>query len=124
MEPAFNLHFPAFHSKNDLIATEKAINSIELATGRRELTGECGKAHACQYAPLACYSCPRFTPCFDADHSINLRYAESEIIKYEGGGLPFRELANQYRQARHYIKLVLVAANQYQNALTQQDANP
>jgi hypothetical protein len=124
MEPAFNLHFPAFHSKNDQIATEKAINSIELATGRRELTGECGKTHACQYAPLACYSCPRFTPCFDADHSINLRYAESEIIKYEGGGLPFRELVNQYRQARHYIQLVLVAANHYQNALTQQDANP
>ncbi|MCD6618307.1 hypothetical protein [Aeromonas veronii] len=121
MEPAFNTHFPVFRSKNDLIAPEKAINSIELATGRRELTGECGKTNACQYAPLACYSCPRFTPCFDADHSINLRFAESEIIKYEGGGLPFRELANQCKEAKRYIMLVVAAANQYQNALAQQE---
>lgn len=122
MEPAFDTHFPAaFCSKNDPMVPEKAINSIELATGRRELTGECGKINACQYAPLACYSCPRFTPCFDADHSINLRFAESEIIKYESGGLPFQELANQFKQARRYIMLVIAATNQYQNALTQQE---
>ena len=104
------------------MAPEKAINSIELATGRRELTGECGKTNACQYAPLACYSCIRFTPCFDADHSINLRFAESEIIKYEGGGLPFRELANQFKQIRRYIMLYVAAVNQYQYALAQQEA--
>ncbi|OEC54236.1 MULTISPECIES: site-specific integrase [unclassified Aeromonas] len=119
MEPAFDMHFPAFRSKNDPMAQEKTISSIELATGRRELTGECGKTSACQYAPLACYSCPRFTPCFDADHSINLRIVESEINKYEGGGLPFRELANQFKQARRYIILVVAAANQYQIALAQ-----
>ncbi|MFM5384424.1 tyrosine-type recombinase/integrase [Aeromonas sp. Y311-2] len=121
MEPAFDAHFPAFRSKNDPMAPEKAINSIELATGRRELTGECGKTNACQYAPLACYPCHCFTPCFDADHSINLRFAESEIIKYEGGGLPFRELANQFKTAKHYVMLVVAAANQYQNALAQQE---
>ncbi|MGR1222008.1 tyrosine-type recombinase/integrase [Aeromonas veronii] len=115
MEPAFDAHFPVFRSKNDLIAPEKAISSIELATGRRELTGECGKTNACQYAPLACYSCPRFTPCFDADHSINLRFVESEINKYEGGGLPFRELANQFKQIRRYIMLIVAAVNQYPN---------
>ena len=103
------------------MAPEKAINSIELATGRRELTGECGKTNACQYAPLACYSCIRFTPCFDADHSINLRFAESEINKYEAGGLPFRERANLFKQMRRYIMLVVAAANQYQNALVQQE---
>ena len=124
MEPAFDAHFPAFRSKNDPMAPEKAINSIELATGRRELTGECGKTNACQYAPLACYPCIRFTPCFDADHSINLRFAESEINKYEGGGLPFRDLANQFKQARRYIMLVVAASNQYQNALAQQEARP
>jgi len=122
MEPAFDTHFPAFRSKNDPMAPEKAINSIDLATGGRELTGECGKTNACQYAPLACYPCRHFTPCFDADHSINLRIAESEIIRYEGGGLPFRELANQFKEAKRYIMLVVAAANQYQNALVQQEA--
>ncbi|MEV3818784.1 hypothetical protein RI537_22080 [Aeromonas salmonicida] len=122
MEPVFNTHFPAFCSKHDLNAPEKAINSIELATGRSELTGECGKTNACQYAPLACYSCSRFTPCFDADHSINLRFTESEIIKYEGGGLPFRELVNQFKAAKLSILLVEAAANQYQEALVQQEA--
>lgn len=121
MEPAFDTHFPTFRSKNDPMAQEKAISSIELATGRRELTGECGMTNACQYAPLACYSCPRFTPCFDADHSINLRFAESEINKYEGGGLPFRELTNQFKAAKRHIMLVVAAANQYQNALAQQE---
>lgn len=124
MEPAFGAHFPAFRSKNEPVAPEKAINSIELATGRRELTGECGKTNACQHAPLACYPCNRFTPCFDADHSINLRLAESEIKKYEGGGLPFRGLANQFKEARRYIMLAVAAANQYQNALIQQKARP
>lgn len=103
------------------MTSEKAISSIEIATGRRELTGECGKTNACQYAPLACYSCIRFTPCFDADHSINLRFVESEIVKYEGGGLPFRELTNQFKAAKHYIMLVVAAANQYKNANSQQE---
>ena len=125
MEPAFDAHFPAFRSKNDPVASEKAINSIELATGRRELTGECGKANACQYAPIACYPCNRFTPCFDADHSINLLFAESEIKKYESSGLlPFRELANEFKEARRYILLVVAAAKLYQNSLAQQEGRP
>ena len=124
MEPAFDAHFPSFRSKNDPVAPEKAINSIELATGRRELTGECGKTNACQYAPIACYPCPSFTPCFDADHSINLGFAESEIKKYEAGGLPFRDLVNQFKDARRYIMLVVAAANQYQNTLAQQEGRP
>lgn len=121
MEPAFDAHFPVFHSKNDPMLPEKTINSIELATGRSELIGECGKTNACQYAPLACYSCIRFTPCFDADHSINLHFTEAEIIKYEGGGLPFRELVNQFKTAKHYIMLIMAASRQYQNALIQQE---
>lgn len=124
MAPAFDAHFPAynlFRSKNDKVAPEKAINSIELATGRRELTGECGKTSACQYAPIACYSCPRFTPCFDADHSINLRLVEAEISKYEQGGLPFRELTNQYKDARRYILFIVASANQFQDELTLRD---
>lgn len=124
MEPAFETHFPAFRSKNDPIPPVKAINSIELATGHRELTGECGKTNACQYAPLACYACIRFTPCFDADHSVNLRLVESEIIKYESGNLPFRELTRQFKEARRYIILVVAAASQYQNSLAIQKAVP
>ena len=122
MAPAFDAHFPAynlFRSKNEPVAPEKAINSIEMATGRRELTGECGKKNACQYAPIACYPCSRFKPCFDADHSINLRLVEAEISKYEKGGLPFRELTNQYKDARRYIMLVAASANQYREKLTQ-----
>lgn len=122
LAPGFDAHFPAynlFRSKNDPVAPEKAIKCIELATGRRELAGECGKTSACQYAPIACYSCPRFTPCFDADHSINLRLVEAEISKYQQGGLPFRELTNQYKDARRYILLVVASANQYQDALSQ-----
>lgn len=121
MEPAFDAHFPSynlFRSKNAPVAPEKAINSINLTTGRRELTGECGKTNACQHAPIACYPCPRFTPCFDADHNINLRLVEAEISKYEQGGLPFRELTNQYKDARRYIQLTVAAANQYQDALS------
>ncbi|MGL5843429.1 MAG: tyrosine-type recombinase/integrase [Aeromonas hydrophila] len=121
IEPAFDAHFPVFRSKNEPMLLEKTINSIELATGRSELIGECGKTNACQYAPLACYSCIRFTPCFDADHSINLHFAESEIIKYEGGGLPFRELVNQFKAAKHYIMLIMAASRQYQDALVQQE---
>lgn len=127
MEPAFDAHFPAFNlfrSKNDPVAPEKSINSIELASGRRELTGECGKTNACQYAPIACYPCPRFMPCFDADHSINLRLVEAEISKYEQGGLPFQELTNQYKDARRYIQLVVASANRYQDALAQGVAHP
>lgn len=121
MEPAFDAHFPSynlFRSKNAPVAPEKAINSIDLTTGRRELTGECGKTNACQHAPIACYPCPRFTPCFDADHNINLRLVEAEISKYEQGGLPFRELTNQYKDARRYIQLTVAAVNQYQDALS------
>lgn len=124
MEPAFATHFPKFRSKHDPLPSEKAINSIELATGHHELTGECGKTIACEYAPLACYSCIRFTPCFDADHSINLRLVESEILKYESGNLPFRELAKQFKEARRYILLVVAAANQYQNILALQKTSP
>ncbi|TXH77662.1 hypothetical protein [Thauera aminoaromatica] len=126
MQPAFNAHFPVsetFRSKVDPVTPAKAIHSIELATGRRELTGECGKKNACQYAPIACYPCPRFVPCFDADHSVNLHLVEAEINKYESGGLPFRALANQFKDARRYILLVIAAANQYRDTVAQRKVN-
>lgn len=122
LEPGFDSHFPAynlFRSKHDPVVSEKAINSIELSSGRRELTGECGKTNACEYAPIACYSCPRFTPCFDADHSINLQHVEAEINKFQQGGRPFYALVNQYKDARRYIMLVVAAANHLQNELKQ-----
>lgn len=114
LEPSFEIHFPAynlFRSKNDPVAPEKAINSLDISTGRRELTGECGKSNSCQYAPIACYSCPRFTPCFDADHTINLKHVDDEINKFQQGGRPFNALLNQYKDARRYIMLVVAAAN-------------
>jgi integrase len=126
MQPAFNAHFPVFEtfrSKVDPVTPGKAIHSIELATGRRELTGECGKINACQYAPIACYPCPRFAPCFDADHSVNLHLVEAEIKKYESGGLPFRALVSQFKDARRYILLVIAAASQYRDTLAQRKTN-
>lgn len=123
MEPAFESHFPVFkkfRSKNEPIELQKAIRSEDLETGRIELTGECGRLVACQYAPLACYPCPRFIPCYDADHGINLAAINADIAKYKGAGLPFAKLLERAKDARRYILLVLAAAEQKRYTLEQE----
>ena len=79
MRPAFAEHLPAlvnFRSKADPVAPEKQVLSFDKDTGQLEGMGECGKSIACANAPIVCYGCVRFIPCWDADHGINLRIAE------------------------------------------------
>ncbi len=124
MKDGFERSFPvfdAFRSKKDPIAAEKAIRSEDLETGETELTGECGRTLACNYAPLACYACPRFIPCYDADHSINLRAIDSEIALCKQQGLPFQQMLNRAKDSRRYIILVSAAAERKQAALQQEE---
>jgi len=120
MEPAFAAHFPVvekFRSVNDSVDPGKAIRSLDMENGKTELTGECGRRIACQYAPIACYPCPRFIPCYDVDHAVNLKVVEADIKKYEGAGLPYQHLLKTYKEARLYILLVAASSEQYRNAL-------
>lgn len=122
LQPAFEAHFPAFadlRSKRDPIEPGRAINSEDLDTGRRELTGECGRSIACQYAPLACYECPRFIPCYDADHSLNLEVVDREIRDYEGRGLAFRPMLEKGKHIRNHIRVVMLVSDQKLHALEQ-----
>jgi hypothetical protein len=124
MAPAFEEHFPVydrFRSKNDPIAPEKAILSRDERGKRVELTAECGRKIACEYAPIACYPCPRFIPCYDADHSINLDIVEAEIAKYKRAGKPYEPLLNQNKEARLYIMLTVAACNRHRDALSAGD---
>jgi integrase len=95
MRPAFVEHMPSlmnFRSKNDPVALEKLIRSDDMETGQIEDTGECGKNIACTDAPLVCYGCYRFIPCWDADHGINLRKAQQEMDDHIKRGKPFEHL--------------------------------
>ena len=125
LEPGFDEHFPvykAFRSKSDPVDLQKAIRSEDLATGREELTGECGRTIACQYAPLACYACPRFIPCYDADHSINLDTVDLEIAHCKAMGQPFKQMLDRAKDARRHIILVMAASDQKRNALARAGA--
>lgn len=123
MRPAFESHLPGlinFRSKADPMAEEKRIRSEDLETGQIEDTGECGKDMACESAPIACYGCFRFRPCWDVDHSINLKIAQREIDDMEKRGKPFETHASRARTAKNRIILVMNAADRYRDAM--QDA--
>jgi len=125
MAPAFTAHFPVFEkfrSKHEPVVPDKAIRSLDMESGRTELTGECGRRIACYYAPIACYPCPRFIPCYDADHSVNLDIVEAEIKKYDAAGLPYQHLVKTFKEARLFVLLVVAASEQYRNALALQEA--
>lgn len=114
MQPSFDAHFPAHReimdrviSKRDGIAREKAIVSEDPATGRLEVTAECGRESLCGYAPLACYDCKKFHPCWDADHSINLAVVNREISDFEGQGLAMQHEVKKYKQLRNAIRIVI-----------------
>ncbi len=120
MRPPFVQHLPAlinFRSKDDLMPPEKRVLSWDQSTGKLENTGECGKSIACASAPIVCYGCVRFIPCFDADHSINLRIAESEIDDMTKRGKPFLHMVERARSAKNKIILVMNAADRYRQAL-------
>ncbi len=120
MRPAFAEHLPGlmnFRSKNDPVALEKLIRSDDLETGQIEDTGECGKSIACENAPVVCYGCFRFIPCWDADHSINLRKAQRDMDDHSKRGKPFEHLVEKARTAKNQIILIMGAADRYRDAM-------
>ncbi|MYM26474.1 tyrosine-type recombinase/integrase [Duganella sp. FT135W] len=120
MRPAFAEHLPAFErfrSKNDSVPAGKTIRSEDLETGIIEETGECGKDIVCSYAPITCYSCFRFIPCWDADHSLNLNIVQREIEELKKRGKPFEHMVERGRTAKNRIMLVMHAADRYQDAM-------
>ncbi len=120
MRPAFAEHLPAlinFRSKDDPVTPEKQVLSWDQNAGKLEDTGECGKSIACANAPIVCYGCVRFIPCWDADHGINLRIAEKEIEDMRKRGKPFESMLDRARSAKNKIILVMNAADRYRQAL-------
>ena len=122
MRPAFESHLPGlidFRSKTDPLAEEKRIRSEDHKTGHIEDTGECGKSIACENAPIVCYGCFRFRPCWDADHGINLKILQREIEDMEKRGRPFAHMAERARTAKNRIIVVMNAADRYRDAMQQ-----
>lgn len=120
MRPAFAEHLPFlinFRSKGDPVPPEKQLLSWDTATEKLENTGECGKTIACANAPIVCYGCLRFIPCWDADHAVNLRIAEQEIEDMSKRGKPFQHMVARARSAKNKIILVMNAADRYRQAL-------
>lgn len=123
MRPAFETHLPGllnFRSKADPMAEEKRIRSEDLTTGQIEDTGECGKSIACENAPIVCYSCFRFRPCWDADHSINFKIVQREIDDMEKRGKPFEQMLSRAKRAKNRIILVMNAADRFRDAIQQE----
>lgn len=123
MRPAFLDHIPAFErftSKNHPTPSDKSIRSEDMETGEIEKTGECGKDITCDFAPITCYGCFRFTPCWDADHSINVNIVQREIDDYSLRGKPFEHMVERARTAKNRIILVMNAADRYQDAMREE----
>lgn len=124
MRPAFDTHLPVFErfrSKRDPVSAEKAIRSDDQETGQIELTGECGKQIQCEYAPIFCYGCHRFNPCWDADHGINLAIVQREIDDCKRRGKPFQHMVEKAVQAKYQIILVMNAADRYRQSRDQEN---
>lgn len=114
MQPSFDDHFPVHKdvvsrviSKHDKIPIARTIVSEDLLTGRREVTAACGRESICGYAPLACYDCSKFRPCWDADHTINLDVVNREIAEFEGQGLAMQHEAQKFKQLKSAIRVVI-----------------
>jgi len=122
MRPAFESHLPGllnFRSQTDPLAEEKRIRTEDLDTGHIEDIGECGKSIACENAPIVCYGCFRFRPCWDADHGINLKIVQREIENMEKRGKPFQHMADRARTVKNRIVVVMNAADRYRDAMSQ-----
>lgn len=120
LHPAFAEHLPGllnFRAKGDPVIPEKLIRLEDLETGRIEEIGECGKDIACAYAPIVCYACYRFIPCWDADHSLNLNIVQREIEDMTKRGKPFQHMVDRARTAKHRILLVMNATDRYRDAM-------
>lgn len=116
MHPAFAERLPTlinFRSKGDPVAPEKQILSWDQEAEKLEDTGECGKGIVCANAPIVCYGCFRFIPCWDADHSINLKIVQKEMDDMSKLGKPFEHMVDRARTAKNKIILVMNAVDRY-----------
>lgn len=123
IRPEFERHMPVFQkfrSKNDSIASDKAVFTEEIETGVTVLTGECGKQIHCEAAPLVCYECNKFIPCFDADHSLNLDIIQKEINTYMYAGTAYQHLVEKAKSIKYSIQLVMAAADRYHQTVYNQ----
>lgn len=110
LESAFLEHFPVvkeFVSRKDAIDPAKRIVSTSTDSVRHETTGECGRSRACQFAPIVCYGCHRFKPCYDVDHSINLEVVNEEIESARRGGLARQVEVKSFTQIANRIRVVI-----------------
>ncbi|MBB5503157.1 hypothetical protein [Paraburkholderia sp. MM5384-R2] len=109
MEQAFLEHYPVYKeliSINDEIDPDRRIFSTSVDRSRRENTGGC-RRQVCQDAPITCYDCHRFKPCYDADHTINLERVNEEIASAEGGGLPRQVDLKRFKHIANRIRVVI-----------------
>lgn len=119
LEPAFDDHFPIakFVSKTSEMPEDRKIESEDIDSGGAiETTGLCGRRIACSYAPITCYSCHKFIPCYDADHNINLAIVDREIGAASGKGLAMEHEVRRWKTIRNHINIVIVASQQMQRA--------
>ncbi len=126
MEEAFLEHFPVikqFVSANDVVDSSKRIVSPSLNRDRREVTGECGRRQICQYSPIACYECPRFKPCYDVDHKINLERVQEEIDSARSGGLPRKADIQRYMHIANRIRIVINLCEAKREAIAAEEAS-
>ena len=86
-------------------------------TGKIELNGECGKQIQCEHAPIVCYGCWRFTPCWDADHSVNLNTVQLDLEDFKQRGRPFHHMIQKTQEAKYQIIFVMNAADRYKQAM-------
>ncbi|WP_319783991.1 tyrosine-type recombinase/integrase [Oceanisphaera sp. IT1-181] len=120
MQPAFTEHLPTFlnfRSKSDSVIIEKRITTEDTKSNQWEDVGECGKEIVCENAPIVCYSCFRFNPCWDADHGINLRFVEQEIEYMSKLGKPFQHMVERAKIAKNHIVVVMNAIDRYREVM-------
>jgi hypothetical protein len=127
LEPAFLEHFPVireFASIRNEIDPAKRIVSPTADRSRRETTGECGRRQICRYAPITCYECHRFKPCYDADHTVNLKRVEEEIASARDGGLPREVDVKRYMHIANRIRVVISICEAKRDAVAAGKAVP
>lgn len=110
LESAFLEHFPVikeFASIKDQLDPAQRIVSTTTDRIQQITTGECGRLEICQYAPISCYECPRFKPCYDADHTINLERVMDELVIARDGGLARSIDVKRYTHIANRIRLVI-----------------
>lgn len=111
---AFLEHFPVvreFSSVQKDISHDKKIVSTNTERTLHETTGECGRRQICNYAPITCYECPRFKPCYDADHLINLNRVNQELEAARKGGLARSIDVKRYTHIANRIRIVISACD-------------